>query len=349
MNTRILRALLTIAVFAAMSAGTLRQSFAAEIAITISKLPKNNFGGAEVSACLALSGDLDEHVRVQWSLEAFEHRVIKRGESELNLPAREILIPIQFPPVKDGVVLPLRFSASIIIPGEAAPAATCEQKLWLFPESVLAGQQRTLKQQKITLFDPIEATAALLKTAEVPFEETHNVAALAELSEGLILVGEGIDFREYPDLAAALWNRAAAGLNVICLPPKSGAIVLNAEANRATPTNLALRRDDVITEMDSRYDADFWRSAGAAEAATRGMTLHGEGSAVILEASNEATAWPWVELRFGPGPGKLIICGFGICDRWNDGPPPRLLLAHLLTLRLNANASSPATERIENP
>ena len=39
------------------------------------------------------------------------------------------------------------------------PAATVEQKLWIFPESPWSDQQEILKHRKVTLFDPKETTA----------------------------------------------------------------------------------------------------------------------------------------------------------------------------------------------
>src|SRR5687768_6325754 len=81
----------------------------ADDALTIVSLPKNLFGGGEVTAQLAWKNTNPEQARVTWSLGAIDHRVVTRGEIEVPARRQDFSIRMQLPPVKDGVILPLKF------------------------------------------------------------------------------------------------------------------------------------------------------------------------------------------------------------------------------------------------
>ncbi|MDA1055366.1 MAG: hypothetical protein O3C40_33620 [Planctomycetota bacterium] len=55
--------------------------------------------------------------------------------------------------------------------------------------------------------------------------------------------------------------------------------------------------------------------------------------------SDEARAWPWLEVRFPESRGVLVMCGFRVIEHWNGGPTPRFLLVRLLE-----SLSPPATD-----
>lgn len=310
---------------AVLVAGAMQASAVADSPLSIANLPANLFGGAEVVARLDVAEKSSQPRRILWTLEAAEHRALTRGEADLPADGQDVSVRLQLPPVKAGVIVPFVFKATLAS-GDATPAPATERKLWLFPESPWTNRRELLKERRITLFDPGGATAEILRESEIEFAETNNTAALGELADGMILVGEGIDLREYPDLAGILRNRAAAGLTVICLAPTAGTIPLKTEANERAPIGLRFARDEIIVEFDRRLDLNLGQSSDAPT--SRGWVLRGEGADVVLESTDDSKAWPWVEMRFGRG--RLVLCHFALCAHWKSGPAPRFFFAQLL-------------------
>ena len=128
-----------------------------------------------------------------------------------------------------------RITAALVADGQDRSTARYEQPLWFFPAHPFAQRAEWLKDLKITLFDPAVTTAPVLKAMEIPFEETRNVAALEELKEGLLLVGEGVSFEDERALPEMLFKAAARGLPVLCLAPAKGTLPLPGADNRALP------------------------------------------------------------------------------------------------------------------
>ena len=132
---------------------------------------------------------------------------------------------------------------------------------------------------------------------------------------------------------------AARGLPVLCLAPGKGALVLPGAvgAELPPPASLTLRRDDIITELDKRLDAAAWPANGLIESSR--LRIKSDRDQVVAEASREPNAWPWLEVRYGTGKGRLLVCGFGIIRQWEASPTPRYLLSQLF-LRLSAEKQS---------
>jgi hypothetical protein len=89
------------------------------------------------------------------------------------------------------------------------------------------------------------------------------------------------------------------------------------------PQRLILRRQDLVTALDPRLDAQVWH----ADQMGRGVLLRGAGERLEGEISAGQHAWPWLEARYQRG--TLVVCGFRLASHWNDGPTPRFLLARM--------------------
>ena len=236
---------------------------------------------------------------------------------------------MDIPEVKPGVVLKTRLRVQLQGVGAAKPEATHDHVLWVFPDDPFANRKEWLKGLKIALFDPEKTTAEPLKKLEVPFDEINSVPALGAVREGLLLVGAGVSFKDYPDLAETLNKAAANGLPVLCLARVGGTLPPPGTAPKAPrPRAVAWRRADHITTLDARLDASAWPE-GKVVAST--LTLKAEDGAVVAEASTEEDGWPWFEAEFPTKKGRLIVCGFGLIGKaWDAGPTPRYLFARLL-------------------
>jgi hypothetical protein len=209
--------------------------------------------------------------------------------------------------------------------------AETETTLWVFHPDPFVERMKWLEELKITLYDPDpkRATAKALEKLKVPFEEAPNAAALAEVKEGFILVGEGVSFKNDAGLGETLARAAARGLPVLCLAPKEGSFALpGAEGSGLpVPDGLELRRAEVITRVDKRLDAKAWPPSGSVVAS--GLALKTEEGKVVAEAAAGGTGWPWLEAEFGDR-GRLAVCGFALIERWDATPAPRYFFAGVL-------------------
>jgi hypothetical protein len=207
--------------------------------------------------------------------------------------------------------------------------------LWIFPRDPFADRSEWLKSLKITLFDPEGKTAEVLEKIRVPFTFTKNTSALDELSEGLLVIGEGTAWKDYRSLGETMVKAAARGVPVLCLAPGEGTLVLPGTegADLPAPESLTLRQEDIITELDKRLDATAWPPAGKI-AASR-LAIKSDRDQVVAEVSQAARAWPWLEMRYPAPKGRLLICGFGIIRQWEATPAARYLLSELF-VRLTA-------------
>src|SRR5262249_38330580 len=152
-------------------------------------------------------------------------RTLANGELPLNVAAgkaEELTIKLRAPEVKPGVILKTRLRVKLFEGGDTKPVATHSRPVWVFAEDPLADRREWLKGLKLNLYDPEKTTAEPLRKLEVPFEEVATVAGLADLKEGLLIVGQGVSFKDYPDLAEALTRAAAGGMPVLCLAPAGG-------------------------------------------------------------------------------------------------------------------------------
>jgi hypothetical protein len=255
--------------------------------------------------------------------------------------------------VKEGLVIEARLSVEVYDGGGGRRMAGHDRRLWIFSGDPFAQRSQWLKELKITLFDPQGDTQKVFQQAKIPFHQVHNVAALAEMTEGVLVVGQGTSLEEYRSLPEILVRVAAGGVPAICLAPSAGTLPMpgaegpeaelplapsagplpmpGAEGPKArlpVPKHVVLRRQDAITALDKRLDADAWPPDGKIVAST--ISIGAERNRVVGRVGKEKTGWPWIEVHYPKQRATLLICGFGIVDRWDAGPTPRYLFAQML-------------------
>jgi hypothetical protein len=293
------------------------------------------FGGREQVFHVAIKADREAgSCQVGWELAA-DGRAIARGEQVVQVGPAGVAacaIPIHLPPVKDGVIAPAVLTIAARLAGSGTPAAIT-RPLWLFPETPFTGVQARLREQRLHLLDPHGSTRAVLDQSDVPYESVRSAEALAEQAPCTLIVGSGISLTEHRGLFAALVHLASRGHRVLWLAPRAGTGPFpgpGAAASPPTLTRVEFRGRDVISALDKRLDAQSWPPDGILAAA--GVGLRADRGRVLMEfgsGADEANGWPWARLDFGGG-GRLVVCGFPIVERWEDGPVPRFLLARIL-------------------
>ena len=283
------------------------------------------FGGKECvfHARMVAGGDLEG--RLVWRL-ADGARTIRRGETALG-GAAPAVAEIKFiaPEVKPGVIYETRWTVALAgKDGDGAAAA--EVPIWLFPENPFHERQERLGKLDIVMFDPEQTTGKWLTALDVPFRSEKNVDALEERTGGLVMIGEGVSFRDYRGLPDLLMRLAGNGSLVLCLAPADAEFPIAGIEGLREPSLISFCREEIIKTLDKRLDDEGWPPDGNMR--TAGLKLRGERGTVFADVSEDATGWPWVEMRYGKG--CLIICCFSIMEKWEAGPVPRFLLAKIL-------------------
>ena len=332
-------------------------AFADDANISIAPVEQwsNVFAGKESVFHFAVSSDKSIRGRLGWRFSS-TGRTIARREIPLAVEPEEvetIEVRVQVPKVKEGVIMQALLSLSVFQEGTKEALADFEKEIWIFPEDPFANRKEWLKNLKIHLFDPEKKTAELFENAEIPFEQTSNIDSFLEITNGVVIIGEGISFRDYRGLSDMMVKTAVKGVPVLCLASADGDMTIpgmgNADLPR--PTSMTFRQNDIINELDKRLDADTWPPDGKVKVSS--VILKGERGPVIGEIKEARSTgsgqgcdgWPWMELKFGKKrkpvrrapldsargrQGRLVICGFGIIEKWESGPTPRFLFARIL-------------------
>jgi hypothetical protein len=297
------------------------------------------FGGQDLTLHFRVAGnkarDAAIEGRVLWHYAA-NQRTLARGEIEVrrnDAGAAEVIL--QIPVVRDGVIFRTDLTVGFIPRGEDAEADTLTKTLWLFPEDPFADQRETLKERKLSLFDPEGRTAKLFEKIELPHRLIRNAAVLEDRDEhSYVIVGEGTSLTRNRGLAERLLRFAAAGGTVLMLAPSEGVIPLPGEAlakdedNAARPGELRFRQHHVIHEFDKRLDSRFLPGTG--DFAGSKVTLRTRLSRIGMEVSEDGD-WPWFSVEYPDTKGRFVFCGFSLIKHWNNGPTPRFLLNRILT------------------
>lgn len=242
---------------------------------------------------------------------------------------RRVTLPLRVPYVRPGLVVKGKLAVHVVGEGQRQAAADYEQSVWIFSPQPFADRAEWLKTLKITLFDPGDTTGTVLRKNAIPFETAETSALLADVKEGLILVGEGVSLDEDDALPAILVKAAARGLPVLCLAPARGTFPLPGADNAGLPApeGMSLCRPDIITRLDERLDARAWSPTG--KNVVSGLSLKAVEGSVKAEVTGGSQGWPWLEMRYA-NRGKLVICGFGIMRDWDAGAAPRYFFARVL-------------------
>ncbi len=295
------------------------------------------FGGSEVKFGYAVASDETFDGRFAWRF-SIGPRTVLSGERAVYVLADEsvdVLVPLLMPPVREGVVVEGELRIDVMSEPDGKSAAGHVRPVWIFPRSPFVDRTAWLKSCEITLFDPEGETAAVLEKEDVPFRLAVRTGALAGISDGMLLVGEGISLQGYRGLPETLYRAASSGIPVLLLAPSDGSLPLPGVSGSTypSPQSLRLRRSDVIREMDKRLDANGWLPDDCVPASR--FSLVGSHRGVSLEiaagdAGGTEGGWPWVEIDYNQKRGKMIMCGFRIIRRWESGPVPRFLLVRLL-------------------
>ena len=266
-----------------------------------------------------------------WSL-SIDRRTLSRGEVDprVSEDGRWLAaVRLHLPEVKKGLAIETRLAVQAY-DDHHVPIARHERPIWIFSPDPFVHRSTWLEELEISLFDPEDNTAEVLKSFGVPFERVHNPAALEDVTGKLVIIGEGTSFAKHLALPEVMMRLAARGISVVCLAPSAGVVPLPSGAlgGLPSPDRLVFRRQDAITALDKRLDAKAWPPDGVLVA--NSLSIESDRSRVVARVSDSRQGWPWIEMHYPDQGATLLICGFGIIERWDAGPTPRYLFARML-------------------
>ena len=250
---------------------------------------------------------------------------ICRRDLGADAPAgNPVVVPVELelPTLATGVVQTATCEVRLILPGQ--DAVTITQALHLFPPDPWAGRVEETRRARLHVFDPSGELLDRLTQAGLPFARVPSVAALANSTNGTVLVAEGLSLAEYRALPDAMSAAAAAGARVLCLAPVEGLSALpGASTDDAPRPSLHLTGPEILSGFDKHLDPRMWGDKSSVSASwhpaperrrMEGEWRPGEGG------------WSWIEARW-PGGGSLTYCGFAVMRAWETSPAPRYFLA----------------------
>ena len=263
--------------------------------------------------------------RIGVSLDV-EGRVAQRREAAVAPGAREAAVSMEIPSMRPGVSLPAR--VRVAVDAGAGAERTVDAAIVLFGPCPFADQTETLKALRIAVWDPPGATIPVLRDAGIPFQTIRSLDAIENDAPGVVVIGEGLDLSAARGLPDALARALARGARVILLAPSAGTLAvpgLGAECASA-PHDVRLAREQAVREIDKRLDAGFW----LARPGQRGLKASALRGAPVFEISDDRSAWPWLDVRFGAPGGRLVVCAFSLVKDWETGPVSSYLLLGLM-------------------
>ena len=288
------------AVACGQSSGT--ESNGLSSAIRPLEVPAMVFSGEEVLLRFACDGQ----TQVPWQASA-ERRPFASGV----VAAKNDLVEIRFTAfqVKDGATLPIQV---------AVEKTVC--KMQVVGRDPLVGRRQWAKQLGIVLFDPSGKTAEAFENIELPCRRMTGLGGLATVTEGIVVVGEGLALEDQRGLDGVLCKVARQGVPVVLLTPGSGPLALSPPG----PERFELRGADAAAAIDALAAADLKGS--------RRFRLAGEDQGLVLLAAEEAAGYPWADFRYGGERGRVCCIGWNLLPRWETSPAPRYFFVRLLEI-----------------
>lgn len=279
---------------------------------------------------------------IAWTLSA-PNRTIRQGTAEPMSTgphdAAKLVVSIAMPNLQPGVTL----SAELRLTWNAAGKQLQHARpVTIYSPDPFSIRRAALAAAQIALFDPADDTAGILDDHDVPHTRVGSLAAIDQVDAGVIIVGEGVSFREQPNLMPTLARAAERGISVLCLAPVDGEFEFpEPDTAGSDPLRIAFEREAVVRRFDKRFDLLPTLAHLAVEPRRNNVVVH---------ASEAGSGWSWFSADYAAHhstdaeahPGRLIVCGLSFVRDWEATPVPRYLFIHLLE---ELTAIQPAEEK----
>lgn len=274
--------------------------------------------GQEVKFCFQIrASSIRTETLASWTLR-IRHRTLARGTAQRN--GQEIAVQFVVPKTKGDVILDAKLELTL---GDQV----IEHEVFVFPKNPFEHKTKFLKNARIYLYDPVGETEEVFEQFDIPHELLHDQAAIENLPDGIVVVGEGLDPDSHSNLPSVICEAASRGINVIWLAPKAGRFVF--KMDDPVLTNLSMGAESEILRFDRRFDARNWNGVSCVETT---FLINQENAVVELTSQIHHRGWSWIKIqsneRFVQEP-DIVICGHRIVQHWERSAVARHLLWHL--------------------
>ncbi len=288
------------------------------------------FAGATIDIPVQIFSDDALTGRLGWALVHNRHTLARR-EQTVAIPRGkpgELRLELELPEARENIILDCRLELNLVDHASQSHASRT-RPLTIFPPDPFTLRRNWIAGLDLHVFDPGGDTHAAFASLEIPYRRIERADSIDHLSGGVLIIGEGIALSDYPGLVARAMRAARDGTPVILLAPADGEIHLPETADdpdAGLPTFVSFRADDIVRELDKRFDVAHWGPGRDAVTTRFQLTARGEHASLLV---NDQDGWPWIELRW-PGNRRLVVVGFGLIRDWDDSPVPRYLFARVL-------------------
>ena len=235
-------------------------------------------------------------------------------------------LPVSLPEMKPGVALALE--VTLRRGGDQGPALRAGT-LWAFAERPFEPGHDPVAPRRLLVYDPGEKTAAAFRAIELPFETVSRLDDLANRTNAVIVVAEGLSLDSERGLWQVLAGAVARGNDVLLLAPRDGRLQPPATWRRLVAGDAQdVLRHGTVAGLPYKLDLIDWPPDS--RAATARFRLAGFRGDAVFDVTPDAgsTAVGWDDAASG---GRLRACGLGIVAKWNETPAARWLLVEMLS------------------
>lgn len=295
------------------------------------------FSNEKIQLALLTPAGNGEAAQIHWSFSA-QSRTLSRGGGRVTPVHTDegesfrYQVSLQSPTLRPGVIIPVELRLNCEVAGTAQEFT---RTLHFYSRDIVSVEKAFLKHAQIHLYDTEGQTVELFVRDEIPFSQLPNLAAIDALTAGIVIVGEGISFREQQNLSETLLLAASRGIQILCLAPSEGDLQLSTIENglEKRPARMLFEQGDFVRRYDKRFDQLPSRSQFSLVPRRHGITLS-------VNATEKRVGWSYLSLDFPStnlrtdqvkqAPGRLVVCGLGIVQQWDASPVPKYLLIQLL-------------------